>query len=72
MWIGTEDRLMRKRSTSQGCFKLVVAFEKVHQAVKEFHAAAGHGDEKKKIAEEKNNLVKYYSGMLQSVDQLPY
>ena len=43
MQIGTENRLMRKRSTSQGRTKFVAAFEEVYQAVKQAHAAVGHG-----------------------------
>ena len=51
--IGTENRLMRKRSTSQRSFKFFAAFEEVYQAVKEAHAAVGHGSEKKSFAETK-------------------
>ena len=53
MRVGTEHRPMRKMSTSQGSFELVAAFEEVYQAVKEAHAAVGHGGESKTFAEAK-------------------
>ena len=53
MRTGTEDRLMRKRSTSQGSFEFVTVSEEVYQAVKETHVAVGHRGEKKTFAEAK-------------------
>ena len=51
MRIGMEDRLMRKRSTSQGSFKFVAAFKEVYQTVKKAHVTVVHGDENKTFAE---------------------
>ena len=55
MWMGTEDRFMRKISASRGSFKFMAAFEEVYQPVKETHVAVSSGGEKKTFAEAKKN-----------------